>query len=206
MGAPLKLKHTASDPCRLAFPDLFTPTLFTGETDPKKKRYNAVFLISPGGANAKAVDAAILAAATEAFEGNVAKAQAFINAHKGNSNKFCYMTGDTKEYDGFAGNMALSAHRPVGQGKPGIFDCTRAGPDGKPAPLAEEDGKPYAGCYVNASLEIWIQKTPATQAGVRCSMAGVFFANEGDHFAGGKTADAGEFDVSDGADSADDLA
>lgn len=205
MGAPLKLKHSAADPVRLSFPDLFTPTLFTGETDPKKKRYNAAFIVAPGGANAAAIDAAILAAATEAFEGNVAKATAFINAHKGNSNKYCYMSGDTKTYDGYAGNMVLSAHRPVSQGKPGIFDCTRAGPDGKPAPLVEEDGKPYAGCYVNASLEIWIQKTPATQAGVRCSMSGVFFANDGDHFAGGKTASGDEFDVSDGSDAGGDL-
>lgn len=206
MGAPLKLKHTQADPVRLSFPDLFEATLFTGETDPKKKRYNAAFIISPNGANAAAVEAAILAAATEAFEGNVAKATAFINAHRGNSNKFCYTSGDTKTYDGYAGNMVLSAHRGIGQGKPGIFDCTRAGPDGKPAPLTEEHGKPYAGCYVNASLEIWIQKTPATQAGVRCGMSGVFFAADGDHFSGGKTADAGEFDVADGADADDDLA
>lgn len=206
MGSPIKLKHSAADPVRLSFPDLFEPTLFTGETDPKKKRYNAAFIIKPDGANAAAVETAIQAAALEAFEGNKAKATAFVNANRGNNNKFCYSSGDLKEYDGYAGNMVLSAHRPASQGRPGIFDCTRAGPDGKPAPLTEEHGKPYAGCYVNASLEIWIQKTPATHAGVRCSMSGVFFANDGDHFAGGKTADAGEFDVADGADSADDLA
>lgn len=206
MGTPIKLKHSVSDPVRLSFPDLFEPTLFTGETDPKKKRYSAAVIVKPGGANAAIIDAAITAAAVEAFEGNVAKATAFVNAHKGNSNKFCYMSGDTKYYDGYADNMVLSAHRPASQGKPGVFDCTRAGPDGKPAPLTEEHGKPYAGCYVNFSGEIWVQKTPATHTGVRCGLSGVFFAADGDHFAGGKTAAADEFDIADGADSADDLA
>lgn len=201
MGAPLKLKHTAADPVRLSFPDLWAATEFEPGS---KKRFNANLIVKKGGANDAAVQAAILAAATEAFDGKTAKAQAFINANQGNSNKFCYTSGDAKEYDGYAGNMILSAHRPADQGRPGIFDCTRAGPDGKPAPLTEEHGKPYAGCYVNFSGEIWIQQ--GKYPGVRCGMSGVFFANDGDHFSGGKTADAGEFDVAEGADAGDDLA
>lgn len=204
MGTPFKLKHSAADPVRLSFPDLFTPTLFTGETDQKKARYNANLIVKPDGANAKIIEAAIQSAALEAFDGNQAKATAFINAHRHNSNKFCFVSGDAKEYDGYAGNMILGSHRPANQGRPGVFDCTRAGPDGKPAPLTEEHGKPYAGSYVNFSGEIWIQQ--GKHAGVRCSMAGVFFAADGDHFSGGRTSDSDEFDVSEGADSEDDLA
>lgn len=204
MATAFKLKHSAADPVRLAFPDLFEAVNFTGETDPKKKRYNAALLVKKGGANDATVEAAILAAAVESFEGNAAKANAFLNAHKGNSNKYCYVSGDTKEYDGYAGNMILSAHRKISDGRPGIFDCTRAGPDGKPAPLTEEHGKPYSGCYVNFSGEIWIQRKD--YPGVRSTVVGVFFAADGDHFSGSRTADAGEFDVADGADSADDLA
>ena len=201
MGAPLKLKHSAADPVRLSFPDLWTATEFEPGS---KKRFNANLIVKKGGANDAAVQAAILAAATEAFDGKTAKAQAFINANQGNSNKFCYTSGDAKEYDGYAGNMILSAHRPADQGRPGIFDCTRAGPDGKPMALQEDSGKPYAGSYVNFSGEIWIQQ--GKYPGVRCGMSGVFFANDGDHFSGGKTAAADEFDVSEGADAADDLA
>lgn len=201
MGVAIKLKHTAADPVRLSFPDLWTPTEFEPGS---KKRFNANLIVKPGGANHAIIEAAILAAATEAFDGKTAKAQAFVNANKGNSNKYCYTSGDAKEYDGYAGNMILSAHRPADQGRPGIFDCTRAGPDGKPAPLTEEHGKPYAGCYVNFSGEIWIQQ--GKYPGVRCGMSGVFFANDGDHFSGGKTSDAGEFDVAEGANAGDDLA
>lgn len=201
MGIALKLKHTAADPVRLSFPDLWTPTEFEpGAT----KRFSANLLVRPGGANHKAVEAAIDAALLAAFDGKTAKAQAFKTASQGNSNKYCYTAGDTKPYDGYAGNMVLSAHRPADQGRPGIFDCTRAGPDGKPAPLTAEHGKPYAGCYVNFSGEIWIQEKK--YPGVRCSLSGVFFAADGDHFSGGKTADADEFDVSEGADASDDLA
>ena len=201
MGTPIKLKHTTADPVRLSFPDLWEATEFEPGS---KKRFNANLLVKPDGANAKIIEAAILAAATEEFDGKTVKAVAFVNAHRGNSNKYCYTSGDTKDYDGYAGMMVLSAHRPADQGRPGVFDCTRAGPDGKPAPLTEEHGKPYAGCYVNFSGEIWVQQ--GKYPGVRCSMSGVFFAADGDHFSGGKTSDADEFDVADGADSTDDLA
>src|SRR3990172_3493617 len=158
MGTPIKLKHTAADPVRLSFPDLWEATEFEPGS---KKRFNANLLVKPDGANAKVIEAAILAAATEEFDGKTAKAVAFVNANRGNSNKYCYTSGDAKEYDGYAGMMVLSAHRPAQQGK---------------------------------------------YPGVRCSMSGVFFAADGDHFSGGKTSDADEFDVADGADSTDDLA
>lgn len=192
----IKLKHTAADPVRLSFPDLFEATDYQGD---KKFRYNASFLVVPGGPNHKLIEAAILAAATETWpKGPQAKIDSFAN----NSNKNCYLKGDTKEYDGYAGMMVLSSHRQQKDGKPGVFDVTRAGPDSKPLALSIADGKPYAGCYVHALLDIYCQdgKNP----GIRCGLRGVFFAKDGDAFSGSKVASADSFDVEEGS-GADDI-
>ena len=180
---------------RLSFPDLFTPVQYQGKG---KFRYNASFLIVPGSENDKIVQAAIKEAAVEKFG---ARADAILESIRGNSNKMCYVKGDLKEYDGYQGMLVLSGHRNQEAGKPGIYDCTRAGPDGKPLPLTVESGKPYAGCYVNASLDIYAQGAP--NEGVRCGLSGVFFAKDGDAFSGSKVASPDDFEaMEEGADAA----
>lgn len=197
--AILKLKHSSKDPVRLSFPDVFEAVEY--EKGDGKPRYNATFLIVPGGANDKAVNAAIDEALTENFGKKAAAMKAkFANS----SNKNCYLSGDLKEYDGYKGAMALTAHRKQKDGKPGVYDCTRAGPGGSPAPLQVSDGKPYAGCYVNASLDIYAQD--GANDGIRCGLKGVFFAADGDAFSSSKAAPAEDFDIEEGANSEDDLA
>lgn len=183
----VKLIHTKDDPVRLSFPDLFEPTQYQGKGP---FRYNAAFIVKPGGENDKRIQAAILAAATETFE---KRAATMLEGFKGNTNRMCYTKGDLKEYEGYAGNLVLSGHRGQKQGKPGVFDCTRAGPDGKPLPLTADSGKPYAGCYVNASVDIYAQS--GENQGIRCGLVGVWFAADGDAFSGARTAAPSEFDV-----------
>jgi hypothetical protein len=60
-------------------------------------------------------------------------------------------------------------------------------------PLTEADGKPYAGCYVNASIELWAQDNNYGKR-VNASLGGVQFARDGDAFAGGGAASEDEFD------------
>jgi len=199
MSTTVKLKHTTKDPVRLSFPDVFEAVEY--EKGDGKFRYNATFLIVPGGNNDKAVKAAIKAELVEQF---AKKADEKEKQFAGNPNKNCYLSGDSKEYEGYQGMMTLTSHRKQKDGKPGVFDCTRAGPDGKPMPLVVSDGKPYAGCYVNATVDIYVQKDP--NPGVRCGLKGVFFAADGDAFSGAKAAAADDFDIEEGADSADDLA
>lgn len=63
-----------------------------------------------------------------------------------------------------------------------------------------EEQCPYAGCYVNAKLQIWPQAKGATQ-GMRCTLKGVQFFRDGDRFSGVSNVDNLEFDdLSDGAD------
>jgi len=190
MSTTVKLKDV-----RLSFPDLFNAVEF--EKGDGKFRYNATFLVVPGSDNDKAVRAAIAEAAENKFG---KKAAATLKGFENNPNKFCYVSGDTKSYEGYAGLMALSAHRKQSDGPVGVFDSV-AGADGKPARLTGSEGRPYAGCYVNATVDIYAQD--GQNGGIRCGLAGVQFWRNGDAFSGTKAADSGDFDVAEGADAED---
>lgn len=155
---------------RLSFPDLFEPVQYQGKG---AFRYNGSFLVEPGSENDKKIRTAIKEAATESYG---AKAAVQLKGMENNSNKYCYMDGDLKEYDGYAGMMCLSAHRSQAQGAPAVV-----GRD-KNVKLTAADGKPYAGCYVNASVEIYAQK--GENPGIRASLIAVQFSKDGDAFAG----------------------
>ena len=168
---------------RLSFPELFVPTAFKpGDA----LKFKATFLIEKGSAQHKAVEAAILETVKAKF--GAKEAEKIVASIRGNANKFCYQDGDTKSYDGYEGMMALSAKNST---RPLVIDRDRT-------PLAEQDGKPYAGCYVNASVEFFAYDN--TGKGVSASLAGVQFVKDGDAFAGGKAASEDEFDALDGAD------
>lgn len=162
---------------RLSFPDLFKAVEFTkGDGKP---RFNATFLVEKGSDNDKAIRAAIKAAAIEALG---AKGEKSAAGWEGNPNKFCYLDGDKKEYDGYAGMMYLSCHSKT---RPLVIDRDKS-------PLTENDGKPYAGCYVNASVDIYVQQ--GEFSGVRGAVKGVQFYKDGDAFGGGAPANVDDFE------------
>ena len=174
---------------RLSFPDLFEPVQYQGKG---AFRYNASFLVEPGSENDNKIRAAIKEAANETWG---AKAAVQLKGMENNSNKYCYMDGNLKEYDGYTDMMYISAHRSQAQGAPKVVDKNPK------IELTAADGKPYAGCYVNASLEIYAQK--GENPGVRASLIAVQFVQDGDAFAGAR-ATADDFDdLSEGADSED---
>ena len=172
---------------RLSFPDLFTPVGF--EEGDKKLRYNATFLVVPGSENDKAIRAAIDAAAEEAWP---KKSAAMLESFKGNSNKYCYLNGDTKDYDGYEGMMYLSSHRGSGDGAPAVKGADIDPSTGKVRDLKAEDGIPYAGCYVHAVVEIYAQSNK--YPGIRCGLVGVQFVRDGDAFSGASRAKDGDFE------------
>lgn len=164
---------------RLAFPNLFRTTQFEGEGDPY---YAATFLIEPGSANDKAIQSAITVAANAKWE---KKADAVMTTIRGQSLKFCYIDGNTKEYTGFENMWALSTKRYQTNGPPKVIDrdMTVLGP---------ESGKPYGGCYVNAKVQIWAQDNQYGK-GIRCTLMAVQFLKDGDAFGGAGPANTDGF-------------
>lgn len=177
---------------RLSFPDLFEATQFDGKGP---FNYGASFLVEPGSANDKAILAALETVAKEKW---AAKAPAILTAAKANPQKICYVNGDLKDYDGYAGHWALSSKRAQDKGRPGVYDRDKS-------PLSVEDGKPYAGCFVNANVEFWAQDNSFGKA-VRCTLVGVQFCGDGDAFSAGSVSKPDDFDDLSTSEEADALA
>lgn len=180
----LKLRNV-----RLAFPALFEAKTVNGEGDPA---FSACFLLDPADPQVKAIHTAIDQTATEKWG---AKAPAMlVQARK--ADKVCLHDGDLKAtYEGFSGMLFVSARNRV---RPTVLDADKS-------PLVAADGKPYAGCYVNAVLDLWAQDNNYGKR-VNATLMGVQFARDGDSFTGGGAASEDDFDdVSAGA-TADDLA
>ncbi|MDN7554641.1 DUF2815 family protein [Burkholderia vietnamiensis] len=163
-----------------------------------KFRYSATFLIPKGSEHDKAIEAAIKAVAVEGW---AKKADAMLESIRGNSNKFCYQNGDLKDFDGFEGNMYIAAHRKRDDGRPLLLDNVADPETGKPARLidtngewlAGKEGRIYAGCYVNATIDIYAQTK--TNPGIRCGLMGVQFHAPGDSFSGASRASEDDFEA-----------
>ena len=169
---------------RLAFPVLFEARTVNGEGKPA---FSASFLLSPEDPQVKTLTAAIDQVAKEKWG---AKADAMLKQMRA-QDKVCLHDGDLKSnYDGFEGSLYVSARSAT---RPLVIDRDKS-------PLTEADGRPYAGCYVNCSIELWPQDNNYGKR-VNASLRGVQFYRDGDAFAGGAPASQDEFeDVAEGAD------
>ncbi|OTA14627.1 hypothetical protein Xvie_03564 [Xenorhabdus vietnamensis] len=175
---------------RLAFPDLFEATQVNGQGDYK---FRSTFLISKERKDLIAeIEAAILKVATDKWG---AKAEGIIKSIRGNNMRFNFRDGDDKpDYDGYAGCMFISASN---KARPLVIDRDRT-------PLTAQDGRPYSGCYVNATISIFAYENNGK--GISASLSGVQFLRDGDAFAGGGVASVDDFDdISEGADAEADV-
>lgn len=186
---------------RLSFPDLFEAKQFEGQG---AFSYRAAFLqpedqpvyLQQADKSWKATTMAkvIEAVAAEAWK---AKAGAISKTLEGNSQKICWYDGALKDYDGYEGNYVLSASRGQDKGRPLVLDTDKS-------PLTEKDGKPYAGCYVNATVEVWAQDNKYGK-GIRATLRGVQFVKDGDAFSAGTPVSDDEFEEIDAPETANDL-
>jgi hypothetical protein len=170
---------------RLAFPELFEATQVNGQGDFK---FRSTFLIDKSRKELIAeIEAAILKVATAKWG---AKAEGIIKSIRGNNMRFNFRDGDDKpDYDGFPGNMFIAASN---KSRPLVIDNDRT-------PLTAQDGKPYSGCYVNATISIFAYDNNGK--GISASLGGVQFYRDGDAFSGGGVASVDDFDdISEGAD------
>lgn len=175
---------------RLAFPVLFEAKTVNGEGKPA---FSASFLIGLDDPQVKTIEQAIEQVAKEKWG---AKADAVLKQMRA-QDRVALHDGDLKSnYEGFAGSLYISSRAVT---RPLVIDRDKT-------PLAEADGRPYAGCYVNASVELWAQDNNYGKR-INASLRGVQFLRDGDAFAGGGAASEDEFDdLGEGATAEDDLA
>lgn len=170
---------------RLAFPVLNEPEAFQGEGKP---RYSGTFLLEKDSENHKAVVAAMRAAAVAKW--GEQKADAAVKGLTAGL-KTALIDGDLKsQYDGFEGNMAVSAHSQAAN-PPRLLD-------GQKKELPRNTGVIYAGAYVNASIEFWAQDNKWGKR-INAQLRGVQFHSDGDSFGAGSAASPDEFDTVEGA-------
>lgn len=157
---------------RLSFPSIFKRSEFNGESG----KFEATFLLNKETQSdqIEKLEAAIEAAIKEA-------------KIKVPSDKRCLKDGDDFEYDGYAGHVAFKAST---NKRPTIIDRDKS-------PLVEDDGKPYAGCYVNAVVDIWIQNNNFGKR-ANSNLFGIQFFKDGESFG------AGDIDVTDDFEDIDD--
>ena len=106
-----------------------------------------------------------------------------LKSIRGNSMRFNFRDGDEKaEYDGYADHMYIGASN---KARPLVIDRDRS-------PLTAQDGCPYSGCYVNATITIFAYDNQGK--GISASLGGVQFYRDGDAFAGGGVASEDDFD------------
>jgi hypothetical protein len=174
---------------RLSFADLFEAVQFDGKGE---FYFGCQLLVPADTAQKAAIDAAIKQVAKDKWG---AKAEAVLGSIEGNPQKICWIDGKKREYEGYAGNWALSTKRAQSRGRPLVLDQQKN-------TVVAADGAVYSGCYVNASVEFWAQDNNFGK-GVRCTLLGVQKNRDGDAFTAGSAASPDDFEaLAEGADAA----
>jgi hypothetical protein len=176
---------------RLAFPALFEASAVDSDAKP---RYSAAFIMPQDHPQLPELRKAMIAAAKAKWKDDAETE--FKTLEK--KDRLCIHDGDDKaKYAGYKGNLYVSAARQETDGRPTVIDADRT-------PLTAKDGRLYAGCYVNASIEVWAQESKQYGNRINAALRGVQFLRDGEAFGGSGAADADEFeDASEGAGSGD---
>ena len=189
----VKLKHKI-----MSFPKIWKPeAMVNPDGSMGKLQFSANFLLDADDADVAVIEAAVVQAAREKFKDKWEIMLAGARA----KDKVPMHNGDLKaDYDGYAGRFYLTARSDT---KPLLL---RADPyvrdeEGKPLlhngkPVAnetnEQEGLLYAGCFVNANVDIFAYTKPVV--GVSATLKGIQFVADGQAFAGGPAARPEDFD------------
>ena len=143
---------------RLSYPSIFNKAVFDG----KEGKYEATFLISKKDVKTKKeIDSAI----AEVIQESKIKIP---------DDRYCIKDGDLSEYVGYADHWSLKAgsmHRPT------VINRDKT-------PIVEDDGYIYAGCYVNAIVDFWVQDNRFGKR-LNANLRGIQFVADGEHFGAG---------------------
>lgn len=164
---------------RLSFPSLFSRSVFDG----KEGKFEATFLIPKSDKKTKTkIDTLI--------EDAIAAAKIKVP-----QDKRCLKDGDVADYDGYEECWSLKASA---NARPNIINRDRS-------QLSEDDGVLYAGCYVNAIIDVWVQNNSWGKR-VNANLYGIQFLKDGEAFGRGSVNVVDEFDdIDDDDDDDDDL-
>ena len=155
---------------RLSFPSLFKKAVFNGD----ETKFEATFLLDKDAHADKIaeIEAAIKAKIAEDLKGAKIKPE-----------KLCMKDGDDSDYDGYDNVMSFKASN---NKRPLVLDRGRS-------PVSEDDNLFYAGCYVNATVELWAQNNQYGKR-INANLLGVQFAKDGEPFGDGAVGSADDFD------------
>jgi len=159
---------------RISFPSLFRKAVFNGD----ETKFEATFLIDKKEGAAKIAE--INAAIRDLLKND-------LKGAKLPPDKICLKDGDTIDYAGYSGNISIKASSTK---RPLVLDRDKS-------PLTEEDNRIYAGCRVNAVIELWAQNNNYGKR-INANLLGVQFVKDDEPFADGVKASADDFDVVDG--------
>jgi hypothetical protein len=171
---------------RISFPNLFEAKAINGEGEP---RFSSAFVIVPGSAANAALAAAMEVVAKEKWGAKAHGILAELKAKGRVAFKEAPLSKDGEVYDGFEGMFSLNASSPT---RVAVIDRDTT-------PLTSADGKPYGGCYVDASVDIWAQDNSWGKR-INAKLRWVQFRGDGDAFSGGAPVSQDEFQaISEGA-------
>ena len=166
---------------RISFPNLFVPKAINNEGEP---RFSAAFMIEPGSENHKILAAATESVAKEKWGAKAAGILAELKSKGRTAFKEAPLSKDGEVYDGFEGMYSLNA---TNQARVPVIDRDTT-------PLMPVDGKPYGGCYVDVSVDIWAQDNSWGKR-INGKLRWVQFRSDGDAFSGGAPASESEFEA-----------
>lgn len=156
---------------RLSFPHLFQPHTMEAGKEPK---FSATFLMDneKHGALLDKIEKVIARLALDKWK-------------KPTKFRTCLRDGNDKaEMEGYGDGISfISASRKT---RPSVVDRQLN-------PLAEADNTIYAGCYVNASIRLWVQDNQYGKA-VNAELRAVQFLKDGESFGAGPIVAENEFD------------
>lgn len=162
----IKLKNV-----RLSFPSLFRKATFEGA----ETKYEATFLLSKD-------DHADLIKEIKSMISQRIKTD--LKGAKLSADRICLKDGDDFDYAGYTGCMSIKASN---NKRPMLIDRDKS-------QLSEEDERLYAGAYVNAVIELWVQNNGYGKR-INANLLGVQFFKDGEPFADGVTASQDDFDA-----------
>lgn len=159
---------------RPSFPALFAAEAFKEGDTPY---YSATFPIDPKSANHKALKAAIAAVAKEKWADKAEKVLALI--YKEGNVAYKEEEKLNKDGEALSGFEGVNSVRASNAKRPLVVHR-----NGEPI-VKEADSPVYAGCYVNAIVDVWAQDHPKFGRKINVRLLGVQFVKDGESFGGG---------------------